>query len=146
MEWSEKRDSNPRPQPWQGCTPPTEPLALITRIVFGTSLAERSITQFFTIVNNFLQFFISSTIYLICRNCIHILAKSHNKESTLLDSQPTVSIATSTYPPQCELSQRFLCDGEFWRKFLSHKKLPHTQIICICGSYQRRITIKHMVQ
>ena len=20
--WSEKRDSNPRPQPWQGCTPP----------------------------------------------------------------------------------------------------------------------------
>ena len=80
---SARRDSNPRPQPWQGCTPPTEPLALITRIVFGTSLAERSITQFFTIVNNFLQFFISSTIYLICRNCIHISAKSHNKESTI---------------------------------------------------------------
>ena len=24
---SARRDSNPRPQPWQGCTPPTEPLA-----------------------------------------------------------------------------------------------------------------------
>ena len=24
MEWSEKRDSNPRPQPWQGCALPTE--------------------------------------------------------------------------------------------------------------------------
>ena len=24
MEWSEKRDSNPRPQPWQGCALPAE--------------------------------------------------------------------------------------------------------------------------
>ena len=24
---SDRRDSNPRPQPWQGCTPPTEPLS-----------------------------------------------------------------------------------------------------------------------
>ena len=24
FEWSEKRDSNPRPQPWQGCALPTE--------------------------------------------------------------------------------------------------------------------------
>ena len=24
MVWSEKRDSNPRPQPWQGCALPTE--------------------------------------------------------------------------------------------------------------------------
>ena len=32
--WSEKRDSNPRPQPWQGCTPPTEPLAHILSLFF----------------------------------------------------------------------------------------------------------------
>ena len=24
---SDRRDSHPRPQPWQGCTPPTEPLS-----------------------------------------------------------------------------------------------------------------------
>ncbi len=36
FSWSEKRDSNPRPRPWQGRTPPTEPLAhkIINVIVF----------------------------------------------------------------------------------------------------------------
>ena len=29
---SARRDSNPRPRPWQGRAPPTEPLALIYRL------------------------------------------------------------------------------------------------------------------
>ena len=143
---SARRDSNPRPQPWQGCTPPTEPLALITRIVFGTSLAEKSITQSFTIVNKFFLFFISSTIYLICINCMCILGKSHKKEPTLLDSPPAAPLESGIYTSAAARSLgEFLCDREFQRNFLSHKKVPHTQIIRICGSYQRRMSMKHMV-
>ena len=40
---SARRDSNPRPRPWQGRTPPTEPLALTDCLpaistLFGTAL------------------------------------------------------------------------------------------------------------
>ncbi len=33
--WSEKRDSNPRPQPWQGCALPTELFSQIYQYLFS---------------------------------------------------------------------------------------------------------------
>ena len=48
---SARRDSNPRPRPWQGRAPPTEPLAHVLTTKY-------TILQLFPIVNCFFNFFL----------------------------------------------------------------------------------------
>ena len=51
---SARRDSNPRPRPWQGRTPPTEPLAHIWLLSFGHFISYHKSSQ---IASTFKSFF-----------------------------------------------------------------------------------------
>ena len=59
---SARRDSNPRPQPWQGCAPPTEQLAHICCHLATTIVI---IYKAISYVNKNLEFFFGIFIYSI---------------------------------------------------------------------------------
>ena len=54
--WSGKRDSNSRPQPWQGCALPTELLPRLSENISFSELRCKDIT-FFLYANSFTIFF-----------------------------------------------------------------------------------------
>ena len=96
---SARRDSNPRPQPWQGCAPPTEPLALISslQVICYVSLARKSIPYQISFVKLFFTIFISSTIYL---NNINYLNIFYNYKTYLLKKNPNgLSSEFPSLPP-----------------------------------------------
>ena len=79
-EKSARRDSNPRPRPWQGRAPPTEPLAHII-LSFSVRLKTSDIIpQPVPKVKHFFYFFIFFT-FLLYRTAPHVEHSSYDPDT-----------------------------------------------------------------
>ena len=79
-EKSARRDSNPRPRPWQGRAPPTEPLAHIILSFTVRLKTSDIIPQPVPKVKHFFYFFIFFT-FLLYRTAPHVEHSSYDPDT-----------------------------------------------------------------